>query len=733
METEKKYRPRRERKGSRRSSQPQQFSETMAVNEPAAIVPPQDTKAAIARSKSRYKGSRPKPLRSTSTPSVPAIAPPKSDVLSAAEKRSKRPTTTFDDRRNIPAATDDEDDDDNDDEPLIKIVQGRLAAAQIQISEPYGQALPMYNVPEPVNASPIKPDLAVLQGDRRSTDPYPHHSQSQSRAHRSRPQHTSVDDVGRRGDILDNDEDRRRIMPPTRPVMTPKKSFTQRIAGLASQAPSTAQAKDQLKQMISHPIPIEDPSSVAVAQFDAPKSAVNAGERTVKVKYNEFLVPISVIPSTTPADVIRSVSQKIVSPVDPSSSVMLESFKQLGLERPLRRYEHIRDVLNSWDSDSQNNLIIEPSGAEDHDDDLDFRHVPRKQPGDSTFYLYHSQRPCSWDKREVTLRSDGQMLVAKSGGAEGMNICHLSDFDIYIPTARQIAKKIQPPRRICFAVKSQQKSNMFLSTVNFVHFFSSNDRKITKAFYTAVQEWRSWYLVNIMGKGADTSSRSINSGCNQAMRRNLNSSSLNDPKQQSQRLPKTSTSQVHPTPSPDISHTSARYKAQDPVPYTSTATRQDIAPREHRDHQAPPIVIPRSSVLGSSAETPFADGGLLGRNYTHRKKAQQDHETQQSDLPIPGPALVPPATKPLVNELKRSSSQLKKPKPLVDLTPQYQEPPQHTRKGKGVTPGQIPAGGLIDIATSPEVAIPIPPTTSWRRPGTSSGPETSPPRNRPHL
>ena len=38
-------------------------------------------------------------------------------------------------------------------------------------------------------------------------------------------------------------------------------------------------------------------------------------------------------------------------------------------------------------------------------------------------------------------------------------------------------------------------------------------------------------------------------------------------------------------------------------------------------------------------------------------------------------------------------------------------------------PEQIPAGGLVDIATSPEVAIEIPRATTWRRPGTSGGRE----------
>ena len=41
-------------------------------------------------------------------------------------------------------------------------------------------------------------------------------------------------------------------------------------------------------------------------------------------------------------------------------------------------------------------------------------------------------------------------------------------------------------------------------------------------------------------------------------------------------------------------------------------------------------------------------------------------------------------------------------KPLVDLTPQYQPPPQHRHKGHGYYPEQLGSGKLVDYATSPK-------------------------------
>jgi hypothetical protein len=71
--------------------------------------------------------------------------------------------------------------------------------------------------------------------------------------------------------------------------------------------------------------------------------------------------------------------------------------------------------------------------------------------------------------------------------------------------------------------------------------------------------------------------------------------------------------------------------------------------------------------------------------------------------------------------------------PLVDLTPQYQDLPHHVKKGHGVTVDKIPAGGLVEIATTPKVPIPVSPATTNIRPKTanaaasSSQQSTSPP------
>jgi len=523
------------------------------------------------------------------------------------------------------------------------------------------------------------------------------------------------------------------------------------------QAFGKGSSREELKRMISGPIPTVDQEPVAslprkqpeplvdgchshtspelslAPRFDAPISAVNAGQRIVRVTYDGSDIFLPITPSTNPVDVIRAAARQMSAPIDGKSTVLLESFKQVGLERPLRKYEHVRDVLNSWDNDAQNTLVIIPSPSGGKDDDLDVRHVSKGQPGETTVHLYHSQKPGSWDKRWVTLRSDGQVVVAKRQGAETTNICHLSDFDIYIPTPRYSSKKIKPPKKVCFAVKSQQKSTMFMTTENFVHFFCTNDRSLGTAWYTAVQEWRSWYLVHVMGEGEESASQG-NARCGTQKLLGNETAAFNDCNGSS--VGRSLRPQTFGNVSSTLPMRSRTVRST--VPANPSRLTKDPLTNAPTTHRSQPSLYQTPALPPPQAE-PFDPACLLGRTYTQKQKAlQRSQAAAPLAAPPPMPATVvrnesphsrpgtahrttsPPKPGPATtnNSLNRHSSQLHKPKPLVDLTPVYQEPPQHSRKGRGVIPPQIPAGGLVEVATSPERAGEVPSATTWRKPNT---------------
>ncbi|GLB13453.1 hypothetical protein AtubIFM61612_000864 [Aspergillus tubingensis] len=451
------------------------------------------------------------------------------------------------------------------------------------------------------------------------------------------------------------------------------------------------------------------------AQFpgiDAPVSAVNARERRVLVQYRKSSARICITPSTSAQDIVATALEQMDAGVDPEKFILMESFAELGLERPLRRYEYVREVLNSWTHDEQNTLIVVPAASLDALTLLDARNVSLGPPADVTYYMYYSQRPRKWDKRYVTLRSDGQVTVSKKENAQdATNACHLSDFDIYSPTASYLANNVKPPKKFCQAVKSQQKSNMFLSTENFVHFFSTNDRETADGWYRAVQTWRSWYLVTKLGAGQPAEAEAMQP--DEAPFKPL----LNPFEEPA--------NEVKP-PQPALERAK------------STKTKELFSHKKStRERGPPPTSFPKlltgesDLATGSSSdEAPFSASGLLGRTYTMRQRALKEREEQEKrdneELIKQGligtmgsrhPSRTNTMTSshgPDPNLMRRTQSM--KNKPLVDLTPVYQEPPQHIRKGRGIA--VEPGLPLIDAATGPEApgGIQIPSATTWRRP-----------------
>jgi hypothetical protein len=214
-------------------------------------------------------------------------------------------------------------------------------------------------------------------------------------------------------------------------------------------------------------------------------------------------INLPITPESTPVNILYSSANLMTHRINPATSIVIESFLPLGLERRLRRYERVRDVMNSWDRDSQNSLLVLPCDLPENDKDLDIDSVPRTEyaPLGFNFHLYHSQRPGKWQKRYITLLENGQMFAAKKPEANPVDkdtqtLCHLSDFDIYSPTETQMRKHLKPPKKFCYAIKSQQKSAVFINGENFVHFFCTEDVTLAHRFHEMVHAWRSWYLVN---------------------------------------------------------------------------------------------------------------------------------------------------------------------------------------------------------------------------------------------
>ncbi|KAI8958233.1 hypothetical protein F5Y11DRAFT_50734 [Daldinia sp. FL1419] len=406
-----------------------------------------------------------------------------------------------------------------------------------------------------------------------------------------------------------------------------------------------------VEPMKIQPSGIEPGARVIVPQTDAPHSAINAGDRNVAVRFKQHTFSVEVTPETTTDDIITHACKMMgCSDINPSDYVVKETYGVLGLERRLRRYEHIRDVMNSWDRDTQNQLTVTISESEEQDRELDIESVPNldEPPQGFQLYMYHSNRPGKWNKRWITLLENGQIICAKkpntnSTDKDTTSLCRLSDYDIYTPTESQMRRHIKPPKRYCFAVKSQQKTTVFINTENYVQYFCTEDPKIAAQFREKVQSWRSWYLVDrrpvapkplrkiSIRKTDDKPPQITSPTVAQALKKSANVASMNGHRLQVS-VDETPYSIGQFEPLLDMKRFDKRLSqfGQDflpPAPDVSTMPK-DI-PSHHHNSDVPAEKIDRNGKperklidkISTTVDDGFTGNGLLGEGYEERKLA----------------------------------------------------------------------------------------------------------------
>ncbi|KAK0626627.1 hypothetical protein B0T14DRAFT_562516 [Immersiella caudata] len=423
----------------------------------------------------------------------------------------------------------------------------------------------------------------------------------------------------------------------------------------------------------TNPQPMSTPLNFIEAggrgQTDAPRGAINGGERRVAVRCRGTVMDLVVGVETSAVDILVASLDQLGQPFNLKTSTLTESYAQLGLERRIRRYERVRDILNSWNQDTQNTLVVSPDLLLPNND-LELAAVTRadKPPSGFILPLYYLSKPGKWSKRYITLLEGGQLVLSKKlepgpSDKDSFSVCHLSDFDIYIPTEAQKRKQLKPPKRFCYAVKSQQKAAVFLNTDNYVHYFCTDDPDVGQEFHDGVHCWRSWYITN------------------RALQLHAKKDKV-APEEPPQILPD------KPSPSKkSVGHVKVNgHKVKvsvDEGPYAIGAfeplmnlrrfekpleefgndwepdPRQSIPPRPaapsstsdpNSDGKREPLVI--MSERGHGA---FAEGGLLGSAYDKRKQAQREGNrwSQMSDKASPAPFTEGPS---LLNGRKSSSA-----------------------------------------------------------------------------
>lgn len=381
------------------------------------------------------------------------------------------------------------------------------------------------------------------------------------------------------------------------------------------------------------------------------------------VRYESSTINLPITAETSPVDIIYSTANLITQKVIPANCILVECYVMFGLERRLRKYERIRDAMNSWDRDQQNTLLILPHDSPPDCRDLELSYVPRTEdpPTGFSFQLYHASRPGKWNKRWITLMDTGQIFAAKRPDTkitdkDGTTLCHLSDFDIYTPKEGEMRRYLKPPKKFCYAIKSQQKTNVFPNGENFVHFFSTEDSKLAHRFHELVHGWRSWYLANKKVDLQDRGKQSLSTvrSSEDATKKSMSSSKRSHHVSPSGDEKPYTIGEFKPLIDMDRFDKPIEEFGKDlPVPQPPPAEVEkkkkeiDAKPRLLAKVQTKPPSVPTSP---QNNEGEFLSGGLLGDAYDKRKQA----ETIVTDVKkIEGPFTEGPS---LLNKMAKSAN-----------------------------------------------------------------------------
>ncbi|KAF8262273.1 hypothetical protein EI94DRAFT_1744007 [Lactarius quietus] len=142
--------------------------------------------------------------------------------------------------------------------------------------------------------------------------------------------------------------------------------------------------------------------------------------------------------------------------------------QDFGMERPIRHFEIVSEVINSWDKDKSVNLLVAkktPLATL-----LNASAIPTSSPVFSTYVEWES-KPRKWSKRWLELREQGLWLSKKDNGKDEIFLCSLANFDAYTVT-----RPHKPPKPYVFAVKSTDNLSFFENKADYVHLFCCSEK-----------------------------------------------------------------------------------------------------------------------------------------------------------------------------------------------------------------------------------------------------------------
>ncbi|KAH9080576.1 hypothetical protein EDB83DRAFT_2340192 [Lactarius deliciosus] len=196
---------------------------------------------------------------------------------------------------------------------------------------------------------------------------------------------------------------------------------------------------------------------------------------------------LTMSPSTTAKEVIDALERQgqLANWVGVGGWMLFEVSQDFGMERPIRHFEVVSDVINSWDKNKSVNLLVAkktPLAPL-----LQLSAMPSSSPVFSTYVEWES-KPRKWSKRWLELREQGLWLSKKDNGKDETFLCSLANFDAYLVTRTH-----KPPKPYVFAVKSTDNLSFFENAADYVHVFCCSEKDGKKWMETVLLA-RSYFI-----------------------------------------------------------------------------------------------------------------------------------------------------------------------------------------------------------------------------------------------
>jgi len=175
---------------------------------------------------------------------------------------------------------------------------------------------------------------------------------------------------------------------------------------------------------------------------------------------------------------------------------LMEVWPSLGIQRQVRYFEQVSDVVNTWDVGTTSHLRLDKKVWGESVTRLE--DFPKAEPTiDETMFYYYVTADKKWGKRSVSIGSNQLRILKRDRpyDKDYLQTINLDNFDVYAFTDTFApTKQLKCPTKFCFALKSQHKQSLFSKNSVFVHYFATDDKSVFARWYAIVRDFKARLL-----------------------------------------------------------------------------------------------------------------------------------------------------------------------------------------------------------------------------------------------